>query len=273
MDENIAIAREAPMIDSKNLKLTKNEFYLNIQKAIQETLRSRYFYAMLIYLIYAIAMVVNNHVGSVDEANSIYFYFAIVHVVDAFLFLWALDDTSYTNVETWPEYLNIAGSILYLWSSTTYDDVNDVSNYNGVLISDVYYRCRLLELIASILEVFAAIGWILVWYKNLIERFGSNLNSTPNRGLSFFDPDLHACWTILVGALLYLFYNIDLSRDPRKFDESNIYAIGDIFYLVNSIAYMVATLRDFGWFWFAPTLCTALYEDNEELTPLSPKIP
>ena len=241
------------------------------REAYNATIRSKYFYAMLIYLAYAAAMVMNNDIGSQDRENKVYVIFAVVHVIDAYLFLRAWEDKTYVDVETWPEYLNIAGSGLYLWSSTLYDTLYVISDNGNIALSGNYYACRQIELIASTLEVFAAAGWIYVWYKGLTEQCGTDLRSIPGRGFTIYDPDLHANWTLIAGALSYFVYNIDLSRNPRRYDTSNIYEIADILYFLNAIAYMAATLRDLGWFWMAPYLCTSFEVTSEEKWPLSPQ--
>ena len=242
-------------------------------EAYSATIRSKYFYAMVIYLSYAAAMVINNNVGSVDRENEVYVIFAVVHVIDAFLFLQAWEDKTYADIETWPEYSNIAGSLLYLWSSAYYSTLYVMSDNGNISVTDNYFICRKIELVASTLELFATAGWIYVWYKGLIEQFGYDLRSVPGRGFTIYDPDLHANWTLIAGALSYFVYNIDLSRNPRRYDSSTIYEIADIFYLVNAIAYMVATLRDLGWFWMAPSFCTSFEATSDEKLPLSPQCP
>ena len=243
------------------------------RKALNDTVRSKYFYAMAIYLSYAAAMVTNNYYGSEDRENKVYVAFAIIHLIDAFLFLWSWEDKTFYDVETWPEYLNIIGAALYLWSSTFYDSVYVISVDGAFSPSVDFYTCRQIELVASILEVFATAGWIYVWHKGLLERFGKDLKITPGRGCTFFDPDFHANWTLIAGAVLYLIYNIDLSRDARRYDTSTIYTLADIFYFVNAIAYMLATLRDLGWFWITPSLCTPMETRGEDEWPLSPGKP
>jgi hypothetical protein len=275
LDKNI-LDNKLKFSEKLKLKLDENVLgnessNLQLRKACSSTFRSTYFYAMLVYLSYTVAMVVNNHLVSTDKRNRVYVIFAMVHVIDAFMFLYSWDDKTYIDVETWPEYLNIIGSILYLWSSTIYDTLFDTSPNGSETPSPNFYICRQTELIASTLEVFATLGWIYITYKNLLERFGDSLFITPGRGLTIYDPDLHACWTLLVASLLYLWYNIDISRNSRRYDTSEVYVIADIFYLINSIFYMLSTLRDLGWFWYFPSLCTSLDEEvqeNEESTCL-----
>ena len=251
-------------------RVTSTEF----RDAYQLTITSKYFYAMLMYLAYAAAMVINNNFGSNDSENNVYVIFAILHVVDAYLFLFSWEDKCYTDYETWPEYLNIMGSLLYLWSSTFYTTISIISSDGSVSLSDSFYLCRQIELAASALEMLATALWIYVWYAGLIDRFGSDFSQhIPGRGLTIYDPDLHASWTLVAGALLYLIYNIDLSRHPRRYDTSQIYVLGDIFYLLNAVAYMIGTLRDLGWFWMIPSHCKAIHEiSEEESLPLSRQI-
>jgi hypothetical protein len=272
LNRNI-LSEELEFSEIFDLKLNKDlqgkESKTQLRKACSTTFQSTYFYAMLVYFSYTTAMVVNNHKVSEDKANRVYVIFAMVHVIDAFMFLYSWDDKNYTDIETWPEYLNIAGSILYLWSSTYYDSLLDMSSNGSAAPSQNFYICRKIELIASTLEVFASLGWIYITYKGLFERFGNSLLTIPGRGATIYDPDLHACWTLLVASLLYLWYNIDVSRNSRRYDTSDMYVIADIFYFVNSIFYMISTLRDFGWFWYLPSLCTSLDEEgqaNEEST-------
>lgn len=262
------------MIDRKGSQLNESRISsTQFRDALQLTITSKYFYAMLIYLAYAAAMVINNNFGSNDSENKVYVIFAILHVVDAYLFLFSWEDKCYTDYETWPEYLNIIGSFLYLWSSTFYTTIQIISSDGSVSLSDSFYLCRQIELAASALEVLATALWIYVWYVGLIDRFGSDFSRhIPGRGLTIYDPDLHASWTLVTGALLYLVYNIDLSRHPRRYDTSQIYVLGDIFYLLNAIAYMIGTLRDLGWFWMIPSHCKPIDEfSGEESTPLSPQ--
>jgi hypothetical protein len=56
------------------------------EKATTNTVHSKYFYAMLVYLINAIAMLANDGVGGVDAKNEVYFVFAIIHLVNAIQF-------------------------------------------------------------------------------------------------------------------------------------------------------------------------------------------
>lgn len=85
--------------------------------AFSESLSSRYLLACLVYMIYSVGMVLASspHLDSATK-NSYYFYFGIVHLVNAFMFVWTWEDKSYLDAVMIPEYLNITGAVLYLWS-------------------------------------------------------------------------------------------------------------------------------------------------------------
>jgi hypothetical protein len=76
------------------------------------------------------------------------------------------------------------------------------------------------------------------------------------------DVDFHANWTIVLAALIYLIYNIQVVQDPNQFGSNYLYRIGDYFYFINSILYLISALRDYGWFWFVNKNNT--YGTNEQ---------
>lgn len=84
------------------------------KSAFDRTICSQYFYSMLVYLIYCLAMVLNNNLGETKRENKIYIVFAVIHLVDAFLFLVAWEDKSFLDYETWPEYLVSSSFIQYI---------------------------------------------------------------------------------------------------------------------------------------------------------------
>jgi hypothetical protein len=213
-------------------------------------------------------MLLNNYFGaSADFQNEIYFEFAIVHFVNAFMFAWAWDEKSWTDFEMYPEYLNIIGASLYLWSSTLYGSIR-YTNDDASAFTDEYYVCRYIELAAAIVELFAAFGWVFVWYVGYMEKYGSRPFPTPGRGFTLDDPDFHANWTLLCGAILYLVYNIQVLRSPELYSSDELYQSGDIVYFINSIFYMIAALRDYGWCWFMPTFGRCEEGEIVEVTPL-----
>jgi len=239
-------------------------------KCIERTVRSRYFYASAVYVAYSCAMLSNDYVGDTKERNDLYFKFAVVHLIDAFLYLWAWDDKGYLDPYCYPEYLNILGAGLYLWSACLYplefSSDDDVSNSP----TDSFYACRRIELSAAVVEIFASIGWIVTWWWGLKEKYETSNSQSyrmpPGIGLSLEDSDFHACWTIMLAALLYFVYNVQVLDSPERYATNFAYVWGDIFYLLNSLFYFAAALRDYGWFDSLPlpsALWKKYYQQNE----------
>lgn len=216
------------------------------EKATRNTIHSKYFYAMLVYLVNATAMVANDGVGGVSAKNAVYFVFAIIHLVNAIQFAWSWDTKRWWEFELIPEYLNMIESALYIWSSSLYGHLYITDDDNSWYSTD-FFICRKLELIASVVEILASVGWIVVWYRMFIETVSPSLTAVPGRGLSVYDPDFHANWTLLLGAMLYFIYNWRVYRNPQDYETDFLYEVADIVYVINAIFYMVATLRDLGW--------------------------
>jgi len=45
---------------------------------------------------------------------------------------------------------------------------------------------------------------------------------------------------------------LQILRDPLTYGSNTLYITGDILYAVGAYAYVLASLRDDGWFWFMP---------------------
>ena len=232
---------------------------------LHATLRSRYFWAMLVYLVTSIALFANDFVGGVNEKNKVYFTFAVIHLGNAAQFAWSWDEKSFLDFELFPEYINVIEAMLYVFSSTLYGRLY-TSNDDQAGYTPEYYVCRRLEMIASALEVFASVGWIFVWYRMFTDKFGPSLTAVPYRGLSLWDPDFHASWSLVLAAGLYVLYNIKVSRIPGDYEIDRLYLLADGVYVFNSICYMLSTLRDYGW---GHVLCNwdslGDYQDEERM--------
>jgi hypothetical protein len=85
--------------------------------AAKASCSSRYLAACLVYLAYAIGMVLVN-TGYVSESNkdSLYFQFGVVHMINAWMFVYSWVGKSWTDKVLFPEYLNVIGAGLYMWS-------------------------------------------------------------------------------------------------------------------------------------------------------------
>ena len=116
-----------------------------------------------------------------------------------------------------------------------------------------FYVERHLEFCASLIEVIASIGWVLVWYTEYQDKYGRNYYPTPGRGWTCDDPDLSANITIILASVLYLIYNCQINTDEGIEKTNNLYVLGDVVYLLNAVLYVLASLRDCGWFWFMPS--------------------
>ena len=93
----------------------------------------------------------------------------------------------------------------------------------------------------------ASIGWVIVWYRMYVEKVSTSLTAIPGRGLSIFDPDFHANWSLVLAAAMYVVYNVNVSRQPSDYEVDRLYLFADGVYAFNSICYMLSTLRDYGW--------------------------
>lgn len=217
------------------------KFYASLKLAIN----SRYFYASIVYVIYSTAMLLINYAGT-NGKNQIYLIFAVIHLIDAFLYAWSWEGYGFLTVEMIPEYLNIIGACLYLYSSTLYDDLYVTDDYSSEYSSS-FGICRTIELTAAIVEVFAAFGWVYTWYLEFLKKLEQS-GPLPHRGMSLFDPDLYANITIIVAAVCYLVYSIQISMDYSLYETDNMFEIGDIIYFANSIFYFVSALREYGFF-------------------------
>lgn len=84
---------------------------------IYNAMQSRYLAACLVYLAYAIAMVyVSTSYVAEGHKDSFYFQFAIVHLINSVMFAWAWSGRPWTDKVLFPDYLNMIGASLYLWS-------------------------------------------------------------------------------------------------------------------------------------------------------------
>ena len=86
-----------------------------------------------------------------------------------------------------------------------------------------------------------------------MESYGRLDEPTAARGWTFDDPDFHANWSIIMCVILYLVYEVQVYVSTDSYDTNYLYARTDSLYVVNSIFYLFASLRDLGWFWFMPS--------------------
>ncbi|CAF1258055.1 unnamed protein product [Rotaria magnacalcarata] len=244
---------------------------------LRKTLRSRYMLANLVYLAYAIGILIidfnpqvngsadsssvdqNNtyttpaaptldqSIGNTPLVNRLYLGvsyalqlisgFAVVHIVSAFLYWWQWTGRSWLDVIMIPEYLNHIEAGLYLWSSLWYPKEDTMGGYYTLAVHKI-------ELTAAIVELFASFGWIMSWYMTYTRTLG--------HGFTLDDPDFIAFSCTSISSIIYIVYNIQINVDPLQYGTNYLYTYGDIVYFVGSCYYIFACLRDDNWFWFLP---------------------
>jgi hypothetical protein len=248
-----------------NEKLEQNELFIsqqsetyfqkNMSLAWFEVLRSAYVKANILYIIYSVGMICINYLDwSLDVQNLNYLIFGLVHLANAVMYLWVWVDSG-RDIFTWfvlADWLNVLGALLYLTTAIMYP-MEYTSDDDGADYTIVFYVVRYLELLASLIEVIAAFGWNYQWYAVYIVEYRQNPLSTRGRGFTLDDPDLWANFTITIGAIIYLYYNVSLFADNfDNYDTNYSFTTGDLFYFANSIFYFIASLRDCNLFWFMP---------------------
>jgi hypothetical protein len=77
---------------------------------------------------------------------------AIVNIIMGFLYCWAWHDRSLFDIVMIPEYVNLIQAGLYLWSATWYSKQDTLGGYYTMAVHKI-------ELVASVIGLFAAIGW------------------------------------------------------------------------------------------------------------------
>ncbi|CAF0721926.1 unnamed protein product [Didymodactylos carnosus] len=170
-------------------------------------------------------------------ANKLFFGFAIVYVISAFINWWALQDFLWLDVIMIPEYLNLVEAVLYLWSSIWY--VKQVS-FNDYYTMGVHK----IEITAASVDIVASFGWLMSWYRTYTRTLG--------RGFTLDDPDTMGNLCTTTASFIYITYNIQLNIHPEKYGLNTLYTKGDIFYFIGACYFLFGCLRDDNWFWFFP---------------------
>jgi hypothetical protein len=254
-DEDQLIPLKTNNINSSNDKEYSSSCFHKTASSFSQVRQSLYFYANVVYVIYSSGMLLINYSDiDTDMQNFYYMLFGIVHCVNAAMYIWMWKETR--NIFTCfilADWLNVIGAIIYLITAIMYpyEYTSDDDNANETRI---FVIVRYFELIASIIELIAAIGWNYQWYATYIEAYNRDKKSTIGRGFTLDDPDLWANITIFIGAFYYFYYNISLFvNNFNNYDTNYTFETGDLFYFINSIFYLICSLRDCDVFWFMPT--------------------
>jgi len=234
-------------------------------EASRRTIRSPYFYANIVYLIYASLILVADahHDLSKETVNQLFLAAGIVHVVNAAMYCYVWIDAGYSvcNPILIPDYMNILEALLYLTSACMYPYENSPeapttsssstsssspsSSSSSGGADPVLLTIHAIELVAAVVQLVAAIGWVTQWYLTY--------QRVPGRGYTLDDPDVWANLTLVVPSIIYVVYNIQLQFDPLLYETNFVYVTADKLYMANALLYFTGGLRDVGWFWFMPT--------------------
>jgi hypothetical protein len=140
----------------------------------KKLLYSRYMLANIVYLIYAIGILVidfhpsfneestdtspilskslDQSVGTNPVNNRLYIGLGFLHLISAVLYWWAWRGRSWLDIIMIPEYLNLIEAGLYLWSGFWYSKQDTLGGYYTLAVHKI-------EMTAAIVELFASFGW------------------------------------------------------------------------------------------------------------------
>lgn len=174
-----------------------------------------------------------------ETNDKLYYFFGMVHFLNAWMYWYAWKDIRWWDPIVYPEYLNVVGAALYLWSSSLY---RRESGPHDPATSHIH----VIETCAAIVELLACVGWAITWHLTY-ER-------VPGRGYTLDDPDVWALLTIFAAAITYVEYNLQILAHPDRYGDNEVYFWGDVSYAMNGVLYLLAGLRDDGWFWWMPLM-------------------
>jgi hypothetical protein len=195
---------------------------------------------------------------AIENTNNLFIAAAVIHLVNAFMYIWSWLPFGYTffSVVMIPEYLNILGASLYLYTANQYGETD------GTYTDDITFRVHHIETAAASIELVAAFGWATTWYLTFPRR-------TVGRGWTLDDPDSWSNIFIVVPSIYYIAYNIQILMDPADYCCNDVYKTGDNLYLAGAVFYVVAALRDDGLFRCLPAGGVCSYGCDAR-TPLDP---
>jgi hypothetical protein len=181
-----------------------------------------------------------------------YFLLAILHVVNAYMYLWMWsgEHQNIFSIFCIPDWLNVICAAFYIGTSIChpfeYDEFGNTT--------EIFVQVRRIELFLSVLEILTAVGYVCQWYLEFRKDLILHPDKCRTRGCTLDDPDMWANITLIIAAIYYFAYNVIVCIDGfRYYDTSTLYFQGDLWYLVNSICYLLCSLRDWDVFWFMPT--------------------
>jgi hypothetical protein len=195
---------------------------------------------------------------AIENINNLFIAAGVIHLVNAFMYIWSWLPLGYTlcSVVMIPEYLNVLGASLYLYTANQYGKMD------GTYTDDITFRVHYIETAAASIELVAAFGWATTWYLTFPRR-------TVGRGWTLDDPDSWGNIFIVVPSIYYIAYNIQILSNPADYCCNDVYKTGDNLYLLGAVFYLIAALRDDGLFRCLPAGGVCSYGCDAR-TPLDP---
>ena len=141
----------------------------------------------------------------IASINAVYIVAGVVHLLNAFQYIYAWFPLGFGLLSPVmiPEYLNVLGAALYLVGA---------ARYNAAMFdADITHSIHVLETVASLIEVFAAFGWTIVWWFTFVRG--------PGRGLTLDDPDFTGNALIIIPSIIYFVYNVNNLIDAKNYYE------------------------------------------------------
>lgn len=181
------------------------------------------------------------YTNALESVNNLFVASGILHLINSLMYIWAWLPLGFNlcSVVMIPEYLNVIGASIYLYTATLY------SKTDGSYQDDVTFTIHHFETAAASIEILAALGWCFTWWLTYPR-------GQPGRGWTFDDPDIWANIFIVVPSIFYVVYNAQILADPLNYCCNTLYTQGDTLYAIGSVFYLFAALRDDGYFGCMP---------------------
>lgn len=220
---------------------------------LSASVRSPYLWSNLVYLLYTIGISYIDYGSTdVDVINRLYVVFNFIHFANAGMYIWVWRSIGYEIYDyrvMFPEWLNLIEASLYIASSFMYPYTN-----TDTLDDSWTHAIHILETVACCVELVAAFGWLYTWQKTYPRVRG--------HGLTLDDPELWAGVSVIIAAVVYVIYNVQiLMGEPMDYATNILFKRADDIYLINSVFYVLATLREIGWFFWLPE--SGVWSDSE----------
>lgn len=131
-----------------------------------------------------------------------------------------------------PDVLNLMDAVIYFSTATNYGPLGSADYESQGWI--ILHRC---ELLASVLEILAALLYIRRWW--YFEREADELQVPAVMNLNFYSAS-----SLLVGAAIYTTYNAHMVLDPASYATDSLYEWGNGAYFVNAVFYFVISAHE-----------------------------